>query len=690
MVSKKTLLKYRLPLFSLLFWFLCCALYLYFTPPTFTASTILTLKSNQQKLNRNDSQSSSVADQKPQINKVLSRANIQQAIVDLHYQSRIFQSGKFSSKELTSSSPIKINIIKNAARDKKFSVEILNNKQFRLTDRNSNTLYYFNQLLLNSETAFKVLPNLRNLKKAKLDFTIYTLQGLTDEYSDNLQAKTIAEDSSKVKVSFSYADSLKAKGFLSQLIRIYMADRLMRAKTIRLIDMQLDSIKNDLANLKIDIDKLKHTAGQEKLGSNQDAAIEKQINILNRLEHYINTPIDQFSFIPNTFALNDDTLRLLIEKLNNSQIEKQEYLRTEKNGSPLIQQANLKIQNLKTETIQQLEKQNKRLTTKIQAAYEKTPNSSNNTSSSYRALLNKMHNQQQAKVKLYLGLLQKREDLKTIMARPVNFNAQISTTPDHRALPAFIIALSLGLLFPPSFKFFTRDTTFISTGAYFEKLTNKQITATLDYYNRNAKILLPFDHESIFGRQLYQACDSLIELKQKKGRKLIYVNSINAGEGKTFVSNNLSFALACSNQKTLLITSNPDVDLFYYQLKGDDREDLSNYLINDSVEISSIIRTTIEPNLSIIKVGQEVDKAFLTANKKRMDSMLSILRLQYDFILVDIASISPQSWFATEIVLTILRHKQTTYTDLKSYVQLSKISSEHQLFILNGMPPKLN
>jgi tyrosine-protein kinase Etk/Wzc len=689
MVSKKTLLKYRLPLFSLLFWFLCCALYLYFTPPTFTASTILTLKSNQQKLNRNDSQSSSVADQKTQIKRILSRANIQQAIVDLHYQSRIFQSGKFSSKELTSSSPIKINIIKNAARDKKFSVEILNNKQFRLTDRNSNTLYYFNQLLLNSETAFKVLPNLRNLKKAKVDFTIYTLQGLTDEYSDNLQAKTIAEDSSKVKVSFSYADSLKAKGFLSQLIRIYMADRLMRAKTIRLIDMQLDSIKNDLANLKIDIDKLKHTAGQEKLGSNQDAAIEKQINILNRLEHYINTPIDQFSFIPNTFALNDDTLRLLIEKLNNSQIEKQEYLRTEKNGSPLIQQANLKIQNLKTETIQQLEKQNKRLTTKIQAAYEKTPNSSNNTSSSYRALLNKMHNQQQAKVKLYLGLLQKREDLKTIMARPVNFNAQISTTPDHRALPAFIIALSLGLLFPPSFKFFTRDTTFISTGAYFEKLTNKQITATLDYYNRNAKILLPFDHESIFGRQLYQACDSLIELKQKKGRKLIYVNSINAGEGKTFVSNNLSFALACSNQKTLLITSNPDVDLFYYQLKGDDREDLSNYLINDSVEISSIIRKTIEPNLSIIKVGQEIDKAFLTANKKQMDSMLSILRQQYDFILVDMGSIPMQSWFVTEIVLTILRHKQTTYTDLKSYVQLSKISSEHQLFILNGMPPKL-
>jgi tyrosine-protein kinase Etk/Wzc len=688
MVSKKALLKYRLPLFSLLFCFLCCALYLYCTSPTFTASTILTLKSNQQKSTRDYSQLSSVADQKTQINKILSRVNIQQAIVDLHYQSRIFQSGKFRSKELTSSSPIKINIIKNAARDKKFSVEILNNKQFRLTDRNSNTLYYFNQLLSNSETAFKVLPNLQDFKKGKVDFTIYTLQGLTDEYSDNLQAKPIAEDPSKVKVSFSYADSLKAKGFLSQLIRIYKADRLMRAKTIRSIDMQLDSIKNDLANLKIDIDKLKHATGHES-ASIQDAAIEKQINILNRLEGYISTPIDQFSFIPNTFALNDDTLRLLIEKLNNSQIEKQEYLRTEKPGSTLILQADLKIQNLKTETIQQLEKQNEILTTKIQAAYDKTPVSSNDTPLSYKALLNKMHNQQQAKVKLYLGLLQKKEDLKTIMARPVDFNAQISTTPDQRALPAFIIALSLGLLLPPSFRFF-RDIKFISTGAAIEKLTNKQTTATLDYYNRKAKILLPFEHESIFGRQLYQACGSLIELKQKNGQKLIYVNSINAGEGKTFVSNNLSFVLACSNQKTLLITSNPDVDLFYCQSKGDDREDLGNYLVNDSVEISSIIRKTIEPNLSIIKVGQEVDKAFLTANKKRMDSMLSILRLQYDFILVDIASISPQSWFATEIVLTILRHKQTTYTDLKSYVQLSKISSEHQLFILNGMPPKLN
>ena len=690
MGSRKTLSKYGLPLFSLFFCFLGCALYLYYTPPTFTASTILTLKSNQQKLNRNNSQSHSVADQKTQIKRISSKANIQQAIIDLNYQARIFQPEKFRSKELTGSSPIKINIIKNAVRDKKFSVEILNNKQFRLTDKNNNALYNFNQLLSNSETVFKVLPNPQGFKKGKVDFTIYTLQGITDEYSDDLQTKAIEGDADKVKVSFTCADSLKAKGFLSQLIRIYKTDSLTRAQAIRSIDVQLNIIKNDLANLKIDIDKLRQATGHQKSVRSRDDAIEKQINILNRLEGYINTPIDQFSFIPNTFALNDDTLRLLIEKLNNSQVEKQEYLRTEKDGSPLIQQADLKIQNLKTETIQQLKKQNKILTTSIQADYDKAPVSSTDTSLSFKAVLNNMRNQQQAKVKLYLYLLQQREDLKTMMARPVDYNEQISTKLNHRTLPAFTIALSLGLLFPLSFRFFIRNTKFISQGSYVEKLTNKQIIATLDHYNRKAKILLPFDHESVFGRQLYQACDSLIELKRKNSRKLIYVNSINAGEGKTFVSNNLSFALACSNQKTLLITSNPDADLFYHQSKGDDGEDLCNYLMNDSVEISSIIRKTIEPNLSIIKVEEEIDEAFLTQNKMRMDSMLAILRQQYDFILIDTASIPAQSWFATEIVLTILRHKQTTYTDLKTYIQLSKISSECQFFILNGMPPKFN
>lgn len=117
--------------------------------------------------------------------------------------------------------------------------------------------------------------------------------------------------------------------------------------------------------------------------------------------------------------------------------------------------------------------------------------------------------------------------------------------------------------------------------------------------------------------------------------KVIVITSGKGGVGKTTSSANLGAALAMENQKTLLI----DTDIGLRNL--DVVMGLENRIVYDLIDViegvckpkQAIIKDKRNDNLHLLPAAQSRDKNAI--NPEQMKDLIEVLKLEYDFILID-------------------------------------------------------
>jgi capsular exopolysaccharide synthesis family protein len=132
----------------------------------------------------------------------------------------------------------------------------------------------------------------------------------------------------------------------------------------------------------------------------------------------------------------------------------------------------------------------------------------------------------------------------------------------------------------------------------------------------------------------------LMPLKKEGECPIIYTASSIKGEGKTFVSLNLSLTLSTMDKKVLLIGAdlrNPQ--LHKYLNINKNRIGLSNYLYDTSTDWKNLINENVfdNPFLNIIFAGSVPPNPAELLSNGRFADLLAILKKEYDYIVVDTA-----------------------------------------------------
>ncbi len=175
--------------------------------------------------------------------------------------------------------------------------------------------------------------------------------------------------------------------------------------------------------------------------------------------------------------------------------------------------------------------------------------------------------------------------------------------------------------------------------------------------------------------------------------KVISINSLLPGEGKSFISSNFSITMAQSKKKTLLIGADLYKPTLHKFLNIKENKGLSDYF-NGDLEMNEIIYSTSIPNLHFIQAGSSPQNPSELIVGDKLRQLLEMAREMYDYIVIDNAPLMlvpdavTTSNFA-DISLFIVRMFQSHKDQVK---QINKIVSfnkiEQAAIVINGSPDR--
>src|SRR5690606_16085505 len=126
----------------------------------------------------------------------------------------------------------------------------------------------------------------------------------------------------------------------------------------------------------------------------------------------------------------------------------------------------------------------------------------------------------------------------------------------------------------------------------------------------------------------------LFKNSQKDGNQTLLITSSIGGEGKTFVSMNISTALAVSGKKTLLIGMDLRKPRIFDEFGLTNKKGLSNYLSGDS-SLDEVIQNTNVEYLDIITGGPIPPNPSELLLSDAINEMMRELKTKYDYIILD-------------------------------------------------------
>lgn len=255
--------------------------------------------------------------------------------------------------------------------------------------------------------------------------------------------------------------------------------------------------------------------------------------------------------------------------------------------------------------------------------------------------------QQEVKQKLYLFVLQKREENELSMATAIPTsksidNAFVSVEPvSPKTLLILLLAfvLSLGV---PILIFYIMD-------ALNDKIVDKtelQKLLKVPYLgsiakNKDAnKIVLADDKNSPIA-EMFRSIRTYLQFTLGGAKSpVILVTSTFAGEGKTFTATNMALSFAMMKKKVVLVDldlRNPMVDEYLHLTKD---KGVSLFLSDSTNDLSDIIVPSgIHSCLSIIPAGSVLSNPDELLMSSRLDDLIVKLKEDFDYIILDSAPV---------------------------------------------------
>ncbi|REC40407.1 GumC family protein [Chryseobacterium sp. 5_R23647] len=514
-------------------------------------------------------------------------------------------------------------------------------------------------------------PDFKAPKKvdmSNLFFNYVDFETTVNYFQENLLVDLLDKDGTIITLSVNFENKDKAKDFLNSLVRQYniyaVNDKNIESKRtkdfidkrITIISQELGDVEtkkegfktsNDVIDLAVDTKlniQLKEKSRAEILQLGTQLELNKILqNTLSRKQ------ADQV--LPLNIGLENEVAAKSIQEYNMLVLQRNKYLQEATPDNPIIKDLSKRIEEMKSSLSETLQKNVTSLELTKRSIESQLGSAENMIGKipTYEKLFRGIERQQQIKESLYLLLLEKREEAAISMeitaekARVIDKAFVFKKPVAPKKLVILGVFLLLGLLVP-FLVIYIRQLmqTAVVTRVDLGKLTNVPVIAEIPKLKNKDNGLVLFNDVSPMAEAFRIFVTNLkFLLPPKEAPYTILVTSSVKGEGKTFVSTNLSIILASARDKVLIIGAdvrNPQLQRYNPSMKS--AKGLTEFLGGEDISLKDIIHPSgYNENCEFIYSGSIPPNPTDLLQNGKLDELLEMVKSlnKYRYIVLDTA-----------------------------------------------------
>ena len=367
------------------------------------------------------------------------------------------------------------------------------------------------------------------------------------------------------------------------------------------------------------------------------------------------------TLLPANVGLDDVSSQSEITKYNETMLQRNRLVESSSEENLLVVDLDQQLASLKSSILNSLDNYIRSVNIQIQSSQRVRSSSEARVSDVPLQAGQLLSDERQQKVKeaLYLFLLQKREENELsqaftayntrVVASPSGSNAPVAPNKSKIYLIAFFLSIAI-----PFVWFFFKETlnTTVRGRKDLENLSSPflgEIPATvrrkglqrlfnqkISDKTQDRKIVVKPHSRNMINEAFRVVRTNLEFLKGKDSDKKVFmVTSFNVGAGKTFISSNLSTALAISGRKTIIV----DLDLRKRSLSAladQPKQGVVSYLSGDVDKWEDLVVHEFGGNaLDLLPAGKMPPNPAELLAEDRLGKLIESLKQKYEYIFLD-------------------------------------------------------
>lgn len=619
-----------------------------------------------------------------------SRSNFIDVVRKLNLNTKIQVLGNVISTELYNDPPINLSFIAqdstlyNAKYD--FFITLSSSTTFGFSEEEDKPVkvYSFGKNITTPIGDIVITPNIGNLKQykdKKLKISIHPIDEVALGYKTKMLISNTDDKSNIVDIHLEDPIKEKAIHVVNSLIRIYNENAIEDKQTIadrtsKFINDRIADIAGNLSTVDQSAQDFKTEKGVTDIAA--EANVNLNVGVANQQE--LAAARNQMNMAASMSSLVDQqrgyevlpanvggaAITSTVAQHNQLVLERKRLLKSSNEKNPIIVNLDQQIDGLKRSLSSSLKStvNNLGMTVNSLSGQQARFNSKIYSSPKNERALRDITRKQQTTEELYLYLLTKREESQIAVASQSPKSKTIDNAYSVSRFPVspkknviYLASLILGLLVPFSI-LYAKDLldNKIHNMSSLEKLTsNTPVLGEIPRLSKKEEKLVIKEDRSVLAESLRiirTNLDYLIKTKvSEKGKNnIIFVTSSVPGEGKTFLSTNLSMILASTNKKVLLVGAdirNPKIYTFFSGSnvdkmgKSSRNKDagLTEYLYDNTLTTKDIINPMLvhHNTIDVVYSGRIPPNPAELLMSDRIKELFDEVSERYDYVIVDTA-----------------------------------------------------
>ena len=543
-------------------------------------------------------------------------------------------------------------------------------------------------------------------------------RALTDSYCSSIKVSSVNKKSNAINVSTISNCTKKSEVVVDKLIELYNQDavvdkNLIATSTAAFIEERIKLIGSELMDVEINVENYKKknkltdiTTDAElflKSASEYDtklAELETQVNLVSYIEAYVKDNKHQYDLVPANLGIEDKSLLQLMSDYNKALLERMKLLRTTNESNPVLMQMEQQLKELRTSIIVSIGSIKDGLKIAKRDVLGKTSQFTTriNGVPTQERELTEIIREKEIKSKLYLFLLQKREENALSLASAIPSAKTVDMAYSSLAPVApkrmmiFLLALIFGVILPLVYIYIT--------DLFNNKITDSKELKRLVKVPYLGSIGLKKDSEIVVVREglttpiveMFRIIRTNMQF-MLAGREnpVILITSSISGEGKSFIAINMAMTFALMKKKVVLVGLDIRSPMLGNYLHLSKERGTTIYISDESTKIDDIIiPSNLHPYLDVIPAGPVPPNPAELIMNQRLDDMFQELRTRYDYIIVDSAPIGlvSDTYLLNRLVDNCIYVTRQNYSPREACTLINEIYDHKKLnnmsVVLNG------
>jgi tyrosine-protein kinase Etk/Wzc len=599
-----------------------------------------------------------------------------EAVNNLNWETSWYKKELLYKKDLYKTNPFELTVPPNANNAKNIFLEInvLNDNQYRLKASGESSSFVVNidNVIKFGEPFANDFFNFTLNKGQGVTNEVFYLvfndvQVLTNSYLEKTEISREDLNSDIISIKIEGENVQKEADFINELNNVYInygvSDKNKNSESsLQFIDSQIVRIQGALSIAQNNFSSYRRNNQAMDLGQeaqlvytkldeieNEKYLTELQINFYNELQQYLDDSkkIEQM-ISPSVIGITDANLNSMLTKLMDlySRREVLTYSVQNNNPSMILIEKDIKLtrdaleETLKNQlraTVSKMESMKERYTA-IESRLKELPETEKQLIGIQREfdLNNELYTyMMQKKAEASITKASIAPEVQVIDAAFPEASTYIGPNLVLNIFGGMVGGMMLPFIFITLIGFFNNK---IETRDEIEK--NSKLPVLEGIIRHKYKEILPVVHHPRSGiAESFRGLKSNLKaLLEEPGAKVISINSLIPGEGKSFISSNFSAILAKTNKKVLLIGADLHKPTLHKYFEVKESFGLSNYFLNEK-SFEEILFATFVPNLSFIQAGITKDNPSELLDNSKFELLINKARQIFDFIIIDNAPV---------------------------------------------------